>query len=96
MEELKPCPFCGKEVELITYPAREWGWNPHKTALHSIGCCNSRCTIRPETKTRSKKRYVIDAWNNRFSQIKQRGMTNGEDRNDSRGGSLRFKEALNE
>ena len=53
--ELKPCPFCGGEVTLITTTDM---WN-------YISCKNENCGINPHTHVQSNKQAVIETWNKR-------------------------------
>ena len=64
MPELKPCPFCGGEAELI--------WN----AIGGFaGCFNEDCPVGPSTSTfavgdeweseAEAEPHIIDAWNTR-------------------------------
>lgn len=54
MEELKQCPFCGRDAKLIDlYPEREW-----------FVSCSSRNCIEQKGTYRSKRSAVM-AWNRR-------------------------------
>ena len=57
--ELKPCPFCGSEAELITDRAN----------MSVVRCSNFSCWI--STKTSGFKETVINKWNTRADQLKE-------------------------
>lgn len=52
-DELKPCPFCGGEAELLIVPNREAEW--------VVKCLNKCCNQFP----RASKEEAINAWNRR-------------------------------
>jgi len=64
MSELKPCPFCGGEAELV--------WN---VIGGFVGCFNEECPVGPSTGTfavgdewkseAEAEPHIIDAWNTR-------------------------------
>ena len=56
-EELKPCPFCGRQPALLQ--------NFKKTGYFVV--CNNHglCVIRPETYDYPTADEAIDAWNTR-------------------------------
>lgn len=54
MDELKPCPFCGKEPYIQSRPTAR------KTKIYSVKC---RCGAMHKFVDRRYK--AIDAWNNR-------------------------------
>ena len=56
-EELKPCPFCGGEADLINndYVYEKW----------FAGCHNGKCPVQPETYIHGTKDEAINAWNRR-------------------------------
>lgn len=56
MEELKPCPFCGKKPKL---------YNFQLSKAYIVSCVNDNCKIRPETVVYQRKPYAIKAWNKR-------------------------------
>lgn len=53
MNELKPCPFCGGEAELVEVKWEEWFW---------VYC--KRCSA--ETDAFASKEKAIGAWNRRI------------------------------
>lgn len=53
---LKPCPFCGKQPDLV----RDYGLDPKARVV----CCND-CLVGPETKEHDSIEDVIFAWNHR-------------------------------
>lgn len=57
-EELKPCPFCGCEAELIPY-SLETGDN---LKYWAVTCSNRDCFVQPETPYYHKE-DAIEAWN---------------------------------
>ena len=57
-EELKPCPFCGKQPTLL-YPEHE-GIDDYV-----IGCYDKCCGFSYERARSKYKQEVIDAWNER-------------------------------
>jgi len=58
-EELKTCPFCGKEGKIIDYlgAAKKRKW--------FVKCANLNCKVKPETCHLYGKEASIDAWNKR-------------------------------
>jgi len=65
--ELKPCPFCGSNVELVSYPIR--GYNGCVEYSISCGKCGCRLNYnKGDTIYRTDKEakeYVITKWNTR-------------------------------
>lgn len=64
MEELKPCPFCGGEADVIdegkgTEPERYWAY-----------CGNVNCFVEG-TSAYATEREAIEAWNTRHSETCQ-------------------------
>ncbi len=57
-EELKPCPFCGGEAELIPYSL---GMNDD-LKYWAVTCSNHDCFVHPETRYYHKE-DAIEAWN---------------------------------
>lgn len=62
MEELKPCPFCGREATINhEYSNKTGDW-------YAVGCLNKSCPmeiVRVTTGLRSTKAEAIEAWNRR-------------------------------
>jgi len=58
MAELKKCPFCGGEAELVEQKHREYA------STHYVKCkiCNCKTIERPAVNK------IIDAWNNRSTE----------------------------
>lgn len=61
-EELKPCPFCGSEGQIIILPEHEYD---NYMAECSAGI---ECPIFPNTSLCETKRQAIKAWNTRPSE----------------------------
>ena len=57
--ELKPCPFCGSEAELIT----------NRSGTNVVRCSNFNCWI--STKIFGFKETAINKWNTRAEQLKE-------------------------
>lgn len=57
-EELLPCPFCGEQPKITTYPD---GWN-------HVHCSSEKCFINPETRFCPDQISAIEAWNTRILQ----------------------------
>lgn len=78
MAELKPCPFCGGEVELLDYTDRIYGFLDYKikckkcraymdspsTSAVEITGCGLRQTRNAETMQKAKHE-LITTWNRR-------------------------------
>lgn len=62
-KKLKPCPFCGNEVELKF----NWGSRPDKTKEWGIFGHKKECFLFGQSKmlVYSNKQESIDAWNTR-------------------------------
>ena len=61
MNDLKPCPFCGSEAEIITAWNSVWGKD-----VYRIACSNKACPIDYiVTKQHATKAEAIAAWNTR-------------------------------
>jgi hypothetical protein len=68
MSELKPCPFCGKEVSIVT---DEWDW-PWGFCF-KVSCSNDLCTTadpyervtKDEEQNENNKQILIEKWNTR-------------------------------
>ena len=59
MADLKPCPFCGGEAEVVLIPNRF-------IDNEYIVCCSSiSCAIRPKTNRFRCEKKAIEAWNTR-------------------------------
>jgi len=59
-EDLKPCPFCGKKVVLIT----EKNWD--ESFSYRISCTNRGCWLLPYgTVLSSHKEALVEEWNTR-------------------------------
>lgn len=55
-EEIKPCPFCGKDG--YTWPAYDEGW-------WAVGCANDDCEVQCYTPSCSSIESAIELWNHR-------------------------------
>jgi len=55
MDELKPCPFCGKTPELL----EDWDGKPY------VACIEDDCNICVSTGNQSDASAAIAAWNER-------------------------------
>lgn len=58
MTELKPCPFCGEEPEIVSYISY------HKT-VYKVRCNNRDCPIIAATLDYISIEDAIEAWNRR-------------------------------
>lgn len=58
MTELKPCPFCGGEPEVI-------GWKWEDMTEHRVRCLTVNCPVNPRTPIYDTEAEAIDAWNTR-------------------------------
>lgn len=59
MGELKPCPFCGGEGEVVATKAFEWCDN-----VYIVRCASDYCKVNPSV-TSIEKKEAIEAWNRR-------------------------------
>lgn len=61
MSELKPCPFCGGEAEVVY---TEW------CAMYTVRCMDEyyNCEAMPETRHFVIEREAIEAWNRRVGE----------------------------
>jgi len=59
MEELKPCPFCGKIPTMWTM----YSGNIQEEEVFLVRCGEYECYIKPETPAYISRRFAIDAWN---------------------------------
>jgi len=64
MTELKPCPFCGSEAELIV------GRHTPTGNEYTPRCTNKSCPGRV-TKKWLDRQQAVDAWNRRAESCKQ-------------------------
>lgn len=64
LNELKPCPFCGSEAELLTLPARP-SQSHERKPLYTVACFNPNCEMSPNTPPIESKEDAIDIWNRR-------------------------------
>ena len=62
MDELKPCPFCGGEVEII-----DTGLNFWKYAIRHKNICVKCILDTRGFSTEKTKQEVIEAWNRRVN-----------------------------
>jgi len=59
MEELEPCPFCGKIPKMwIMYSG-----NFPEQEGYLVRCREDECYIKPETPVYISSRLAVDAWN---------------------------------
>ena len=61
-KELKPCPFCGGEAEIIDYPLKS------DDELFAVICTNNNCLVHPETPYYLGKERACRAWNRRVKE----------------------------
>ena len=61
MPELKPCPFCGREVQIFSIPRAKRPFDP-KADKWYIQCKSCKCGMG-----RTRKHNLIKAWNRRPS-----------------------------
>lgn len=59
MSELKKCPFCGGEAQIVEHT------NYQGITGFGVECCNSDCDIAPFTSYFLDKQKAINAWNRR-------------------------------
>ena len=60
MNQLLPCPFCGKEPEIDGYKIKGiMHWN--------VSCMNDHCLVHVETDDFESEEESIGAWNKRAS-----------------------------
>lgn len=57
MNDLKPCPFCGSEAEIIDYK--------DEYLEQIVTCRNSFCKVNPNTHFFETREEAIEAWNRR-------------------------------
>ena len=74
--ELKPCPFCGKDPKLqedIRYPRPKC----EAKRAYEVICENWDCPIHhADTYYSLSKKKAIEAWNRRVSNVKKENSTN--------------------
>ncbi|AXT40231.1 hypothetical protein D1814_16900 [Alteromonas sp. BL110] len=68
MSDLKPCPFCGGEPELIS--SKPSTANHNKGAVHfGVACFELKCPIMPYPKLwQVNETDAVNAWNKRKEQ----------------------------
>ena len=59
MAELKPCPFCGGNAEIISFQTFAWCDN-----TYVVRCANPACEVEHKARSWDKKE-AIEAWNRR-------------------------------
>ena len=59
MEELKPCPFCGKIPTMWTM----YSGNIQEEEVFLVRCGAYECNIKPETPVYISRRLAVAAWN---------------------------------
>lgn len=59
MRELKRCPFCGREAELLKIES---------DGEFYVRCCNGDCDVIPTTWTYKTETEAVNAWNNRVDE----------------------------
>jgi Lar family restriction alleviation protein len=59
MSELKKCPFCGGEAQIVEHT------NYQRITGFGVECCNSDCDIAPFTSYFLDKQKAINTWNRR-------------------------------
>ena len=82
MSELKPCPFCGGEVELVDYTDHMYGFWDYKIKCPNCRACMDspstavvqllpdkiKQTRNEETKRKAKRELII-LWNTRVKEM---------------------------
>ena len=66
MTELKPCPFCGGEVIMNSYPERKG----YGAVVECVCCLLQMQTINYDTEEEAKRK-VSEAWNRRANDDKR-------------------------
>jgi hypothetical protein len=62
MDELKPCPFCGRKAYWdIWTRGKQKGFKD----IYGVGCQSLRCPVQPTTDSHRLKAEAIKAWNTR-------------------------------
>lgn len=59
MNNIKPCPFCGKTPTIHT---KTW---KNGVTSYRLGCVNDYCQVRPESDEYSTMDTAIEVWNHR-------------------------------
>lgn len=59
MSELKPCPFCGGEVEIEIHE------DIARRIKYGVECRNADCDVQPLTAWYADKDECVEAWNRR-------------------------------
>ena len=59
MSELKRCPFCGREAELLKIES---------DGEFYVRCCNGGCAVIPTTWTYKTETEAVNAWNHRVDE----------------------------
>ena len=62
MENLKPCPFCGRKPRLIKAKVADV-FNPE--FRYMVKCENGFCRVRPQTDLAEFREFVVKVWNRR-------------------------------
>lgn len=65
MTELKPCPFCGADAELLDVRKFLVVSKFSYIFTYSVKCSNKECGVKPYTKYSSTEEEAIRAWNRR-------------------------------
>ncbi len=65
MSELKPCPFCGGEAEIVVLD--RW-WGDDLRDFYKVACKNKKCNVIVETIIEYEKKDAIEAWNRRVNE----------------------------
>ena len=74
MNNLKKCPFCKGEAEVIKEPLWNGSHGYHDCYDYIVRCNNIKCNVRPETRGYNtiyekneeiQKQKAADDWNNR-------------------------------
>lgn len=66
MKELKPCPFCGGEVEIVK--DKRWPkWLDHGIDAWHVECKNSDCVIyQVDNNYYRQRKEAVEMWNRRI------------------------------
>jgi Lar family restriction alleviation protein len=63
--ELKPCPFCGGEAEMVDARKLLVVSKYSYIIPYSVRCSNRKCGVKPYTEYSGTEQEAIDAWNRR-------------------------------